>query len=296
MKLAVIAALIRVTLMYTLILSIVIGVLIAVIPILFGVSSSWTILPGIIVSVAVFVLVSRRVAKRVEAVTQGAQQDMAKAQNIAQRAGTKAPEIMHRAIDSAVAKLKTGLLFSKWQIGVTTMINAQIGMLLYTKAQVMQQAGQKAGLKAAFKATIPYLTASQVSGAKAKLMHQLWPAWAMLAVAHFRTEGGIDKAVEVLEAAVKVAPKPALLWSLYAWLLWKSKRLDDAIGVLARAKESADEDKHLKENISLLQNRKPMKMRGYGEQWYQFGLEQPRMAANQARMGHPRMRGNSRRR
>ena len=282
--------------MYTLLLSTVIGVLTATIPLLFGVPSTWTILPGIILSIITFVWISRRVAKRVEAVTQAAQQEMAKAQNIAQRAGTKAPEIMHRAIDSAVAKLKTGLLFAKWQLGVTTMINAQIGMLLYTKAQVMQQAGQKTGLKAAFKAAIPYLTASQVSGPKAKLMHQLWPAWAMLAVAHFRTDRGIDGAVEVLEAAVKVAPKPGMLWSLYAWILWKSKRLDEAIAVLARGKEAADEDKQLKENLSLLQNRKPMKMRGYGEQWYQFGLEQPRMAGNQARMGHPRMRGNSRRR
>jgi len=282
--------------MYTLLLSTVIGVLTATIPLLFGVPSTWTILPGIILSIITFVWISRRVAKRVEAVTQAAQQEMAKAQNIAQRAGTKAPEIMHRAIDSAVAKLKTGLLFAKWQLGVTTMINAQIGMLLYTKAQVMQQAGQKTGLKAAFKAAIPYLTASQVSGPKAKLMHQLWPAWAMLAVAHFRPDRGIDGAVEVLEAAVKVAPKPGMLWSLYAWILWKSKRLDEAIAVLARGKEAADEDKQLKENLSLLQNRKPMKMRGYGEQWYQFGLEQPRMAGNQARMGHPRMRGNSRRR
>ncbi|MGK0360785.1 MAG: hypothetical protein ACI9U2_003099, partial [Bradymonadia bacterium] len=39
-------------------------------------------------------------------------------------------------------------------------------------------------------------------------------------------------------------------------------------------------------------------MRGYGEQWYQFGLEQPRAqaAAAAGKMGHPRMRGKGRRR
>lgn len=282
--------------MYTLILSFVLGTLVAVIPLLFGVSSSWTILPGIIISVGAFVWVSRRVAKRVEAVTQAAQQEMAKAQNIAQRAGPKAPEIMHRAIDTSVATLKTGLLFSKWQLGVSSMLNAQIGMLLFTKAQVLQQSGQKTGLKAAYKAAIPYLEASQVTGAKAKLLQQLWPAWAMLAVAHFRTDRGIDGAVEVLENAVKVSPKSGLLWSLYAWLLYRSKRLDDAIAVLARGKEKAEDDKLLRENFTLVQNRKPMKMRSYGEQWYQFGLEKPRAAGAQPRMGHPRMRGNSRRR
>ena len=232
--------------MYTLILSSVLGTLTAVVPILFGVSSSWTILPGIIISVVAFVWISRRVAKRVEAVTQAAQQEMAKAQNIAQnffmrgkqREGT---EVLHRAIDAAVATLKTGLLFRKWQLGVTSMLNAQIGMLLFQKAGVLMQTGQKTGLKAAYKAAIPYLEASQVTGAKAKLLQQLWPAWAMLAVAHYRTDGGIDSAVEVLENAVKVSPKSGLLWSLYAWLLYKSKRLDDAIGI-TRGKEKAEDD------------------------------------------------------
>ena len=73
---------------------------------------------GIIISVVAFVWISRRVAKRVEAVTQATQQEMAKAQNIAQnffmrgkqREGT---EVLHRAIDAAVATLRTGLLFRK---------------------------------------------------------------------------------------------------------------------------------------------------------------------------------------
>ena len=116
----------------------------------------------------------------------------------------------------------------------------------------------------------------------------------MLAIAHYRTDKGIDGAIEILENTVKVAPKNGLLWSLYAYLLWKSKRLDEALDVLVRGKAQADTDKRLDENLTLLQNRKPMKMRAYGEQWYQFGLEQPRAAQAQAQMGHARMRGKMR--
>ena len=40
-----------------------------------------------------------------------------------------------------------------------------------------------------------------------------------------------------------------------------------------------------------------MRMKGYGEQWYQFGLERPKgHRPVPGRMGHPRMRGGMRRR
>ena len=58
---------------------------------------------------------------------------------------------MIRAIDTAAARLKTGLIFSKWQLGVNTMLNARIGMLFYTKALLMQQFGKKDGERAALK-------------------------------------------------------------------------------------------------------------------------------------------------
>ena len=47
---------------------------------------------------------------------------------MAQRGGAKAQGGMIRAIDTAAARLKTGLIFSKWQLGVSTMLNARIGM------------------------------------------------------------------------------------------------------------------------------------------------------------------------
>ena len=83
----------------------------------------------------------------------------------------------------------------------------------------------------------------------------------------------------------------------HLWLVaLEEKRNDDALEVLVRGKAKADADKRLDENLTAIQNRKGMKMKGYGQNWYQFGLEQPRVAGAQGQIGHPRMRGGSRRR
>lgn len=282
--------------MYTLFVAIGVGLVVALVPLLFGVSAGWTVIPGLLVGVFSFVWMNRRIAKRVEAVTQAADAEMAKMQQFAQR-GPQGQGGMLRCIDQSVAILEKGFAFQKWQVGIGTMLNARIGMLLYTKwllAQQIKASGRRiegVGLAAA----IPYLEKSRIKGAKAKLLAALWPAWAMLAVAYFKTDKGLDRALPVLEETQKVAKKHGIVWSLHAWLLAKEKRTDEAIDVLARAKDAAADDQHIPENLQLLQNGKKMKMRGYGESWYQFGLEMPKMAGAQQRMGHPRMRGGRRR-
>ena len=76
-----------------------------------------------------------------------------------------------------------------------------------------------------------------------------------------------------------------------------AEKAENAPEAAVEGKEAAPDDRLIPENLTALQNRKKMKMSGYGEQWYQFGLEQPRMAGvQQQQMGHPRMRGAGRRR
>ncbi len=282
--------------MYTLFLAIGVGLFIALAPLPFGISAGYTVIPGLLVGVFAFVWMNRRIAKRVEAVTQAADAEMAKMQQFAQR-GPQGQAGMLRCIDQSVAILEKGFAFQKWQVGIGTMLNARIGMLLYTKwllGQQLKSAGRKvegAGLAAA----IPYLEKSRIKGAKAKLLAALWPAWAMLAVAYYKSNKDLDRGLAVLEDTQKIAKKHGIVWSLHAWLLAKEKRTDEAIDVLARGKDAASDDQNIVANLQLLQNGKKMQMRGYGESWYQFGLERPKMAANQMRMGHPRMRGGRRR-
>lgn len=277
--------------MYTLLSALGVALFIAIVPTLFGVGAEWTVLPGVFVGVGGFIWMSRRISKRVEAVTAAADKEMANLQQIAQKGGPNAQAAIVQRFDRSVEILKRGFTLEKWQIGVSTMLNARIGMLLYSKAVLLPQ-GKGGGAR--ISEAIPYLEAARVKGAKGKLLSGMWPAWAMLAVAYYKGEKNVDKAVSVFEAVVKIAPKEGLLWSMYAWILNKEKRLDDAIAVLARGKD-ASEDKRVTENLAALQNRKKMNMRAFGEQWYQFGLEQPKAARMQPRMGHPRARAGMRR-
>ena len=281
--------------MYTILLALGVALFVALTPLIFGVSIMWTALPGIFAGVIAFVWVNRRVAKRVEAVTQAADAEMAQLQQIAQSRSPNAHAAMMQKFDKAIELLKRGFLFEKWQVGVTTMLNARIGMLIFTRWMLSQQLPAAKG-KFSLKEAIPFLERSRIKGQKAKLLQALWPAWAMLAVSYYKGDKNLDKAVEVLEDSVKVATKQGLLWSLYAWILWTEQRLDSAIEVLARGKAAAPDDKVLAENLNALQNRKKPNMRAYGEQWFQFGLEQPKMAGMKQQMGHPRMRGAARRR
>lgn len=293
--------------MYTIYLSIAVATVVAVLPALFGVSVAWTVLPGLIFGVLAFIWVNRRMAKRVEAVTRAADAEINALQQVAAKAPTtpqqlKAMQATAAArIDAAVHILQQGFLFQKWQLGVTTMLNARIGMLLFTRWAQLQTGSPTDA--------IPYLRRSVVRGKKGRLLSALWPAWAMLAVCEYKGNADLDAAIKVLEDAVVVARKEGLLWALYAWILAESDRIDAAIDVLARARSGTNGDERVVTNLVALQNGKKMSMREYGEQWYQFGLEKPKAAAMspqqqrlmqqqvpQPRMGHPRMRGRGGRR
>ena len=276
--------------MYSLYLSLAVSTFIIGVPMLFGAGNAkWSVLPGILLGILSFVWVNRRMAKRVEAVTQAADREMAGLQQVAQRGpGGASKAAMEQHFDRAVEILKRGFMFEKWQIGVATMLNARIGMLLYMRWMLLK----KGGLTEA----IPYLEKSRIKGKKGKLLGALWPAWAMLAVAYYKGKKDLDRAIAVLEDTVAISKKEPLLWSLYAWILWKEKRRDDAINVLARAREILPDDSRLGDNLKALQNNKKMRMKDYGEQWYQFGLEQPKMAGAKPQMSHPRARAGGMRR
>ncbi len=281
--------------MYTLYFALGVSLFVALVPMLFGVSPGWTVLPGVLIGIAVFIFANRRMAKRIEAVTQAADAEMAVLQQIAQRPGPNTAAAMAVRFDKAIELLQRGFVFHKWQLGAGMMLNARIGTLMFTRWLVMQQMPGARG-QGSLADAIPYLDRARPKGRKAQLLQALWPAWAMLAVAHYKGKKDLDAAVSVLEDSVKVAKKQGLLWSLYAWILWTEERLDEAISVLARGRIGAPDDKVLAENLNALQNRKKMNMRGYGEQWLQFGLERPKGMQTQAQMGHPRMRGGMRRR
>ena len=281
--------------MYTLFTALGLGVLAASLTLPMGLTWLEALLPGFFGAVIAFVWINRRVGKRVEAMTKQADAELANAQAVAQRSGGKAGSIMLRGIDGSIGKLQGALMFSHWQLGLGAMLNARIGMMLYTKTVVLTQANKKAAIPETLQQAIPYLEKAQVSGLKAKLLSALWPAWAMLGFAQYRLKKDFSTVTAIFDQAVASAPKNGILWSMYGWLLAKEGQTDQAIVILARGVEAAEDDPHLKENYKLLQNNKKLRMKNYGEQWYQFGMEQPRVAAG-PRTAHPRMKAAGRRR
>lgn len=210
------------------------------------------IIPAVIVLLVSFFLISRRLAQRLELSMKAIQDDILKGQ--ADRAIKSLKDIQKR--------------YGPWQFFLSSTLDGQIGSIYYLKNQ--------------YQTAKPYLK-------RAFVRH--WVAKAMLALVYYR-ERKMDKMNEVFEHTSRYVKKAGLLWSLWAYCLWRNGELEKAISTLAKGKSYlGDKDPHLAQNLLSLQNSKRMKMKAYGEQWYQFQLE---LSPAQTQMRQGRVRFKSR--
>jgi len=121
-------------------------------------------------------------------------------------------EAQAQKFDKAVQTLQGGFVHAKWQFLVASQLHAQIGMLLYIRQDL--------------DAALPHLE---------KSFSRHWIARGMLGAARYRKRD-VAGATKVLEEAVKANKKEGLLWSVYAWILEKEGRHEEAIKVLAEAR------------------------------------------------------------
>lgn len=214
------------------------------------------LLPALVVAVAAYLLILRRVNALL-------QKEMAGLQGL----------LMNRNVDGALSLLAAiKARFSKWIPLVGSQIDGQIGSILYMKKD--------------FEKARPYLQSAFV---------RMWDAKLMLAcllsgeVGPGKSRGDMKAVDALLDKVVRYTPKQGLLYSTWAWLHWKAGDSKRAVEVLARGKEAlGDSDPNLTQNLLALQNDKKMKMKGYGEVWYSFHLEQHPMVLQQQRGGHVR--------
>jgi tetratricopeptide (TPR) repeat protein len=238
--------------MYNLLLSLAAGVLVAA-AIALGTSFGWAaaIFPGLLVATALYVFVAFRVRKRLEAINE-----------VVQR------ELQARHVEKAIQALQGGFSLAPWQFLVGSQLHASIGMLRYLTEEV--------------EAALPELEAGQPRGWLARLVNRDWLSRAILAAARYRKRD-LDGALALLEDAARVGEKEGLCWSVWAWILEKEDRHEEAIRVLGRGAAALPKDEKLKESLQALQNGKKLKLwKLYGEQWYQFRLEPPRMEMDPA--------------
>ena len=207
------------------------------------------ILPALVAGVAVYFVILRAVNKRL-------QQELSGLQAL----------LVNRNVEGALALIESlKARYSKLVFLLGAQLDGQTGSILYMKKD--------------FDRAKPYLERAFV---------RMWDAKLMLAVL-LSKKGDLKGVDELLERVAKYSPKQGLLYSTWAWMHWKADDNKKAIEILARGKDVLGEsDPHLNQNLLALQNDKKMKMKGYGEVWYTFQLEQHPMVMQQQRGGNVR--------
>ena len=240
--------------MYNIIISIVLGLLTYAI-LAFAAHLSWwiSLIGAIVVMLATFVIISRIIMKRVEAILSGAMKDLQ-----TQRVTSK--EMQVQLVDRAIKELHEALQYEKWQVYVGGQVNASIGMLYYIKRD--------------FNSAFPYLQ---------KGFFKNWVTMGMLGV-YYLKKSKFEKMKETFEKAVLGSPKEGLLWGLYAYCLCEAGNQEKAIETLEKGLKKIPGDEQLSANLTLLKEGKKMKMTGYGEMWYQFHLESAASLQKQQQM------------
>ncbi|NLV24538.1 MAG: hypothetical protein GXY54_07105 [Deltaproteobacteria bacterium] len=153
--------------------------------------------------------------------------------------------------EKAIKTLEDGLKYRKWQLYVSPQIHSQIGMIYY--------------LKRDFRTAFDYLQ---------KGFSRNWGGMGMLAICYMKRNKPKEMK-KTFEKALNLTKKEPLLWNLYAFCLEKIGEKEKAVAVLEKGIKKTGEDERLKANLAALQEGKRMKMKSYGDFWYQFHLEKP---------------------
>lgn len=165
---------------------------------------------------------------------------------------TRAGELLKKQqFEKAIEVMKEGYRFASRQFLVKGSIDGQIGVVQY-----LRKKNEEAE---------PLL-------ASASMQHYI--AKAMLGILQWR-RGEKKKAKETFDLALKTGKKESLLYAVYAYVLVELGERDKAIEILNKGLGVCKGDERLITNRNLLQNGKALKMKVYGEQWYQFLLERP---------------------
>jgi len=165
---------------------------------------------------------------------------------------TRAADLMKKQqFDPAIEVMKEGYKLAPRQFLVKGSIDGQIGVVQY-----LRKKNEEAE---------PLLRAASF---------QHYVAKAMLGILQWK-RGERKQAKETFNLALKAGKKESLLYSVYAYVLNEMKERDKAVEILNRGLKVCEGDERLAVNRTQLQNNKPMKMKVYGDQWYQFMLERP---------------------
>ena len=151
--------------------------------------------------------------------------------------------------DRAIKTLKDGLKLGTWQF--------------YVKPQILSQIGSIHYLKREFNEALPYLEKGFVRN---------WVSMSMLGISYMK-KNKHKKMHATFEKTITGNRKEPMVYALYAYCLEQIGERNKAIEILQKGLKKTGGDERLSENIALLEAGKKMKMKGFGDAWYQFHLE-----------------------
>ncbi|MFZ5471919.1 MAG: tetratricopeptide repeat protein [Myxococcota bacterium] len=228
--------------MYNLLIAFAAGLALALGVRLAGFSLLAGIIPGTITFLATYIVLARRVFKRMQALSEEAHALLGQATN---------PKDQKAKAEKAIKIFESALPLGKWQFLVESQVHGAIGQIKYM---------------------LKDFDGAQEHFAKANARDYMSLALQGALFFQRKSYGDMEKK---FEAAVKSGKKEGLVWAAYAWCLTQLKEKDKALKVMARAVEANPSDDRLKAGLTALQNDKKLKMKPFEPMWWSFGLETP---------------------
>ncbi|MFT4622891.1 MAG: tetratricopeptide (TPR) repeat protein [Myxococcota bacterium] len=162
------------------------------------------------------------------------------------------PQLLQaRKVDEAKALLDgVRQRYGRWQILLGGQLEAQVGMLDYIQMK--------------FDDALPRLK---------KGTFQNWTAWTAIACIHWRRDRR-DDAWAAFEKAASAGSKEAIVYAMWAQLLVKAGKRNEAVSVLARGLEVLPESDFLKGLSKRVANKKSIDVKRFPQTYYQFWPEE----------------------
>ena len=263
--------------MVALILALLTGVIAGGISRIGGLSVSWSVIIGLAAFLAVVITISQIVRVKFKKLNAGIQQIMEETQHRIMRMQN---QFMRRPAGSQ--KMMLQALEKEQAAGIRRAIQACDAFVpLYRWGFLLDR--QINTMKMAFYFQI------REFGEVDKLMDKCLffdPQSVCLKMArmYMRKEEGIDKLFKKKCRSLK-DPACVLPYSLYAWILVKQERYEEALKLLVECKKKTDNETILR-NWEMLANQKYKNFSnaGLGEIWYAMGLEEIRIPKQQQRV------------
>ena len=263
--------------MYALIISLLAGLIAGGIARAAGLSTVWIVFIGLAVFLGVTAVISQIVRRKIKKLNAGLQQIMEETRH---RIMMMQNQFMRRPLGSQKTMLMT--LEKEQNAGIRRAIEACEAFVPYYRWSFLLDR-QMNTMKMAFHYQLKEF--DEVDKLMPKCLF-IDPQSVCLKMArmYMRNDEGIDKLFKKKCRSLK-EPACILPYSLYAWILVKQERYDDALKLLVEGKKKTDNETIVRNWEMLANNKyKSFSNSGLGEMWYALGLEEMKMPKQQQRI------------